>query len=246
MNAHQTSTAIVTGASRGIGAAIARRLALDGYAVVVNFASSAEAAEAVVASIRNAGGRAAAVRGDVRAAEDVKTLFDRAEAELGPVRLVVNNAGIMKLAPIAEMDDAAFDAMVAINLKGVFNVLREAARRLGPGGKVINLSTSQTRVASPTYGAYAATKAAVEILTLIFARELRGRGVTVNAIAPGPTATDLFLDGKSPDLIDTIARRAPLERLGEPGDIAGVASMLASRDGDWINGQTLFANGGVA
>ena len=238
--------AIVTGASRGIGAAIARRLARDGFAVAVTYASDRGAAKKVVSDIHSASGRAVAIRADVRNAAEVANLFDETEAELGKTTLLVNNAGIMTLAPIATMDDDAFDTMLAINLKGVFNMLREGARRLEAGAKIINVSSSLTRLASPTYGPYAATKAGVEILSAILAKELRGRGITVNAVAPGPTATDLFFRGKSPDLIDTIAKLAPLERLGEPDDIAKVVSMIAGRDGDWINGQTIFVNGGAA
>ena len=238
--------AIVTGASRGIGAEIAKRLARDGFSVAVNYAANADTAQAVVAHILASNGRAAAIKADVSQSAEVASLFDQTEARLGQPTLVVNNAGIMKLAPIADMDDTTVDAMLAVNLKGVFYMLREAARRLPPGAKIINTSTTQTRLASPSYGPYAATKAGVEMLTAILAKELRGRGVTVNAVAPGPTATDLFFRGKSPDLINTIARLAPLERLGEPDDIASVVSMIAGRDGDWINGQTIFVNGGAA
>ena len=238
--------AIVTGASRGIGAEVAKRLARDGFSVAVNYSAALDGAQAVVAHILASNGRAAAIKADVSQPADVASLFDQTEALLGQPTLVVNNAGIMKLAPIADMDDATFDAMLAVNLKGVFYMLREAARRLPRGSKIINTSTTQTRLASPSYGPYAATKAGVEMLTAILAKELRGRGVTVNAVAPGPTATDLFFRGKSPDLINTIARLAPLERLGEPDDIASVVSMIAGRDGDWINGQTIFVNGGAA
>ncbi|WP_114913124.1 SDR family oxidoreductase [Acidibrevibacterium fodinaquatile] len=238
--------AIVTGASRGIGAEVAKRLARDGFSVAVNYAANADAAQAVVAHILAANGRAAAIKADVSRSAEVASLFDQTQAQLGQPTLVVNNAGIMKLAPIAEMDDATFDAMLAVNLKGVFYMLREAARRLPRGGKIINTSTTQTRLASPSYGAYVASKAGVEMLTLILARELRGRGVTVNAVAPGPTATELFLDGKSPEIVDRIAGLSPLERLGTPEDIAGVVSMIAGHDGDWINGQTIFVNGGAA
>jgi 3-oxoacyl-[acyl-carrier protein] reductase len=238
--------AIVTGASRGIGAEVAKRLARDGFSVAVNYSAALDGAQAVVAHILASNGRAAAIKADVSQPADVASLFDQTEALLGQPTLVVNNAGIMKLAPIADMDDATFDAMLAVNLKGVFYMLREAARRLPRGSKIINTSTTQTRLASPSYGPYAATKAGVEMLTAILAKELRGRGVTVNAVAPGPTATDLFFRGKSPDLINTIAKLAPLERLGEPDDIASVVSMIAGRDGDWINGQTIFVNGGAA
>ena len=238
--------AIVTGASRGIGAEVAKRLSRDGFSVAVNYSAALDGAQAVVAHILASNGRAAAIKADVSQPADVASLFDQTEALLGQPTLVVNNAGIMKLAPIADMDDATFDAMLAVNLKGVFYMLREAARRLPRGSKIINTSTTQTRLASPSYGPYAATKAGVEMLTAILAKELRGRGVTVNAVAPGPTATDLFFRGKSPDLINTIAKLAPLERLGEPDDIASVVSMIAGRDGDWINGQTIFVNGGAA
>lgn len=246
MNPVSSQVAIVTGASRGIGAAIARRLAREGFAVAVTYASNNAAADQVVSDIHAANGRAAAIKVDVRNATEVTALFDETEATLGKTMLLVNNAGIMTLASISEMDDAAFDTMLSINLKGVFNMLREAARRLEAGAKIVNISTSITRLASPTYGPYAATKAGVEMLTAILAKELRGRGVTVNAVAPGPTATDLFFRGKSPDLIDKIAKLAPLERLGEPDDIARVVAMIARRDGDWINGQTIFVNGGAA
>jgi 3-oxoacyl-[acyl-carrier protein] reductase len=238
--------AIVTGASRGIGAEIAKRLARDGVSVAVNYAANADAAQAVVAHILASNGRAAAIKADVSQSADVASLFDQTEAQLGQPTLVVNNAGIMKLAPIADMDDTTVDAMLAVNLKGVFYMLREAARRLPPGAKIINTSTTQTRLASPSYGAYAASKAGVEMLTLILARELRGQGITVNAVAPGPTATELFLEGKSPELIDRIAGLSPLERLGTPEDIARVVAMIAGSDGDWINGQTIFVNGGSA
>ncbi|HQT75028.1 MAG TPA: SDR family oxidoreductase [Acidiphilium sp.] len=238
--------AIVTGASRGIGAEIAKRLARDGFSVAVNYAANADAAQAVVAHILASNGRAAAIKADVSQSADVASLFDQTETQLGQPSLVVNNAGIMKLAPIVDMDDATLDAMLAVNLKGVFYMLREAARRLPRGGKIINTSTTQTRLASPSYGAYVASKAGVEMLTLILARELRGRGITVNAVAPGPTATELFLEDKSPELIDRIAGLSPLERLGTPEEIASVVAMIASHDGDWINGQTIFANGGSA
>lgn len=237
--------AIVTGASRGIGAAIARRLAGDGLAVVVNYAGNAAAAEAVVAEIIDTGGRALACRADIARTGEVTGLFDAAIAAFGRVDVVVNNAGVLALGPIADMTDEVFDRLVAINLRGSFNVMREAARRLEEGGRIVNLSSSVVGLLQPTYGPYAATKAAVEAMTMVLARELRGRGITVNAVAPGPTATDLFLDGKSPELVDRLARLSPLERLGTPADIAAAVAFLAGPDGAWVDGQTLRANGGV-
>jgi 3-oxoacyl-[acyl-carrier protein] reductase len=245
MNHRDSKVALVTGSSRGIGAAIARRLASDGFAVVVNYAGKPEPADALVQEIRDGGGRAIALAADVSRPDDVKRLFDATEQELGGVDVLVNNAGVMSLAPIAEMDDATFDRLVSINLKGTFNTLREAGRRLRRGGRVINLSSSVIGLQLPTYAPYAATKAAVEALGAIFAKEMRGRQISVNAVAPGPTATQLFLDGKSDELVARMSHQAPLERLGQPDDIASVVSFLASPEGQWVNGQTLRVNGGV-
>ncbi|MGY3602648.1 MULTISPECIES: SDR family oxidoreductase [unclassified Bradyrhizobium] len=237
--------ALVTGASRGIGAAVAQRLAKDGFTVVINYAGDTKAAEAVASRIEAAGGRALTAKADVSDPNAVRGMFDAAEAAFGGVDVLVNNAGIMKLAGIADTDDALFDQHVAINLKGSFNAMREAARRLRDGGRIINFSTSVVGTKFETYGVYTATKAAIEVLTAILSKELRGRAITVNAVAPGPTATDLFLHGKSPELIDHLAKANPLERLGTPEDIASVVSFLAGPDGAWINGQTLRANGGL-
>ena len=237
--------AVVTGASRGIGAAVAERLARDGLAVVVNYAGRSADADALVARIGQGGGRALAARADVSDPAAVAGLFDAAQAAFGGVDVVVNNAGVMRLAPIADSDDALFDRQVAINLKGSFNVLREAARRLREGGRIVSLSSSVVGLHQPTYGVYAATKAGVEAMTRVLAKELRGRGITVNAVAPGPTATALFLDGKSPEVVDHLSKLAPLERLGRPEDIARAISFLAGPDGGWINGQVLRANGGI-
>jgi 3-oxoacyl-[acyl-carrier protein] reductase len=237
--------AIVTGGSRGIGAAIAERLGRDGFTVVVNYAGNAAEAEALVSKIETKGGKAISARADVSEAASVARMFDAAEAAFGGVDVVVNNAGIMELAPIADSDDALFDNQVAVNLKGTFNVLRQAARRLRSGGRIINLSSSVVGLLQPSYGVYAGTKAAVEALTHVLSKELRGRNITVNAVAPGPTATALFLNGKPQELVDTIAKLAPLERLGQPEDIAGAIAFLAGPDGAWINGQVLRANGGI-
>lgn len=245
MTNRDTRVALVTGSSRGIGAAVARRLASDGLAVVVNYADQPAAAEALVREITETGGRAIALKADISQPSDVKQLFDATETELGGLDVLVNNAGIMSLAPIAEMDDATFDRLVAVNLKGTFNTLREAAGRLRPGGRVINFSSSVIGLQLPTYAPYAATKAAVEALGAIFAKELRGRQISVNTVAPGPTATRLFLEGKSDELVARMSQQAPLERLGQPEDIAHVVSFLASPEAQWVNGQTLRVNGGV-
>lgn len=241
----QIKVAVITGASRGIGAAIAERLARDGFAVIVNYAGRTAEAEATVRRIESAGGKAVAVQADVGSIDGARRLFDAAQAHFGGVDVVVNNAGIMRLSPIGETSEADFDAQIATNLKGTFNMLREAAARLRDGGRIINLSTSVIGLNLPGYAAYAAGKAGVEALTRIMAQEMRGRGISVNAVAPGPTATDLFLDGKSPELVDQLARRAPLERLATPDDIAGTVAFLAGADGGWINGQVIRANGGI-
>jgi 3-oxoacyl-[acyl-carrier protein] reductase len=237
--------AIVTGSSRGIGAAIAERLAGSGIAVVVNYSGDPAPAEALVGKITADGGKALAHKADVGQPAAVGAMFDAAEAAFGGIDILVNNAGIMKLAPLAESDDALVDRHLAINFKGTINTLREAGRRMRNGGRIINFSSSVVGLYQPTYGVYAATKAGVEALTHIFAKELRGRGITVNAVAPGPTATGLFLDNKDQGTIDAIAKAPPLERLGEPGDIAAVVAFLAGPDGGWVNGQVLRANGGV-
>jgi 3-oxoacyl-[acyl-carrier protein] reductase len=241
----EKKVAIVTGGSRGIGAAIAQRLARDGFTVLINYAGGASEAEALVERIEKSGGHAIAAQADVSDPAAVARMFDAAETAFGGVDVLVNNAGIMRLATLAESDDAMFDAQVAINLKGPFNTLREAARRMRDGGRIINLSSSVVGLYQPTYAVYAATKAGVEALTHVLTKELRGRNITVNAVAPGPTATRLFLDGKPQDVVDRLAKLAPLERLGQPDDIAAVVSMLAGPDGAWINGQTLRANGGI-
>jgi len=238
--------AIVTGASRGIGAAIAQRLAKDGYAIVVNYAGNQKEAEAVVEAIKWNGGDALAVRADVADSAAVRSLFDAAIDRFGRVDVLVNNAGVMpsSLPHLADTDDASFDRIFDINVKGTFNTLREAARRMQQGGRIVNLSTSLVGTALPGYSVYAASKSAVEMMTNIMAKELRGKNITVNAVAPGPTATDLFLDGKTPELIERLARMAPLERLGSPEDIASSVAFLVA-PGSWVNGQTLRANGGM-
>jgi len=245
MSKQNQQVALVTGASRGIGAAIAQRLARDGFTVIVNYTESAEPAEALVRTIQQAGGQALAAKADVSSPTDVRRLFDAAETAFGGVDVLVNNAGIMTLANLTDVDDASFDRQIAVNLKGTFNTLREAATRLRSGGRIVNFSSSVVALLQPGYAAYAATKAGVEAMTSVFAKELRGRNITVNAIAPGPTATDLFLKGKPEELIQRLSNLAPLERLGQPEDIANTVAFLAGPDAGWINGQVLRANGGI-
>ena len=245
MNQHNGKVAIVTGASRGIGSAVAERLARDGFAVVVNYSGSADAATALASKIEKGGGRAVAVKADVSDPRAVREMFETTVAQLGGVDVLVNNAGVMLPSSLGETDDATFDRQVAINLKGTFNTLREAAKHLRAGGRIINFSSSVVGLLQPTYSVYAATKAAVEAMSKVFAKELRGRNITVNSIAPGPTATDLFFKGKTQAVIDHLAKLAPLERLGAPEDIASAVSFLAGADGAWIDGQTLRANGGI-
>lgn len=243
---NMAGTAIVTGASGGIGRAVARRLARDGFAVIVGYAGSASKAEETVAEIEAAGGRATAVQGDVANSSDVERLFKAASDTFGEVDVVVNCAGIMPLRPIEGSDTDIFDRVIATNLRGTFLVLAQAARHVRSGGRIIAFSSSVVAKAFPTYGPYIASKAGVEGLVHVLANELRGKNVTVNAVAPGPVATDLFLSGKTQAQIDQLSKVPPLERLGQPDDIANVVAFLAGPDGAWINAQVLRANGGFA
>jgi 3-oxoacyl-[acyl-carrier protein] reductase len=238
--------ALITGASRGIGAAIARHLAAEGFAVALNYASNNAEADALVAELTRGGASAIAIQADVSQADQVSAMFTTVEQRLGRIDVLVNNAGVLKTAPLAQTSDAQYLQHFAINTQGVFNTLREAATRLNDGGRIINLSSTTLALNLPGYAIYNGTKAAVEAFTHVFAKELRGRAITVNAVAPGPVATALFLDGKTEEQISTFARMPPLERLGQPDDIAGVVAFLAGPDGGWVNGQILRANGGVA
>ncbi|MPZ20173.1 MAG: SDR family oxidoreductase [Luteitalea sp.] len=241
-----SGTAIVTGASGGIGRAVARRLARDGFAVVVSYAGSASKAEESIAEIVATGARATAVQADVASAPDVERLFKTTVDGFGSVDVVVNCAGIMPLRPIAGGDTDAFDKVIATNLRGTFLMLAQAAQHVRAGGRIIAFSTSVIAKAFPTYGPYIASKAGVEGLVHVLANELRGRNITVNAVAPGPVATELFLSDKSEAQIEQLRKLPPLERIGEPDDIAGVVSFLAGPDGAWVNAQVLRANGGFA
>jgi 3-oxoacyl-[acyl-carrier protein] reductase len=237
--------AVVTGGSGGIGRAVARRLAADGMSVVVHYAGRPERADEVVKSIAADGGSAVAAQADIAEPDQVATVFDEAEQQFGGVDVVVNTAGIMVLSPLADLDLDDFDRMHRINVRGTVVVGQEAGRRLRPGGALINFSSSVVRLGLPTYAAYVATKGAVDAMTLVMAKEMRGRDITVNAVAPGPTATPLFLDGKDQQTIDRFAGMSPLERLGRPEDIAETVAHLAG-PARWINGQIIYANGGVA
>jgi 3-oxoacyl-[acyl-carrier protein] reductase len=236
--------AIVTGASGGIGHAVAVRLAQAGMSVAVHYAGNRDRAKAIADEIVGAGGRAMAVSADVADETQVAALFDEVEAEFGGVDVVVNTAGIMRLSPLTELNLDDFDRMHRTNVRGTFVVSQQAARRVREGGAIINFSSSVTKIALTTYTAYAATKGAVDAMTLILAKEMRGRDVTVNAVAPGPTATPLFLDGKSQQAIDNLRNMSPLERLGEPNDIAEAVAFLAG-PARWVNGQIVYVNGGV-
>jgi len=247
MDTNTSKVAIVTGASRGIGRAIALRLAQDNIAVVVNYAHRASDAEEVVQAIEAAGGRAIALQGDVANASDCARLFDAAEAQFGGVDIVINNAGVIQpgTTMLADTDDALYERIFAINTRGTFNMLRLAATRMRSNGRIVNFSSSVIGLALPGYAIYAGSKAAVETFTNIFAKELRGKGISVTAVAPGPTATDLFMEGKTPELIERLGKMAPLERLGTPDDIAGTVAFLVGPQGAWVNGQTLRVNGGI-
>ncbi|KGD87283.1 SDR family oxidoreductase [Rhizobium sp. YS-1r] len=245
MTTNGQRVAIVTGASKGIGRAIALRLARDGIAVVVNYATSRKAADAVVTEIERSGGKAVAVQADIGSPTAAADLFDAAEKSFGGVDILVNNAGMMKLAPLADMDDATFEQHIAVNLTGTFRSIREAGRRLRDDGRIINFSSSVVGVYGPAYGAYAASKAGVEAMTHVASKELGRRKITVNTVAPGPVETDMFMTGKSDELVQNITRTIPLGRLGQPDDIASVVAFLASPQSGWINGQVIRANGGM-
>jgi 3-oxoacyl-[acyl-carrier protein] reductase len=243
---NNNKVAIVTGGSGGIGRAVALRLGRDGFAVVVNYAGNAAKAEGVVEEIKSAGGHAIAVQADVADAAEVEHLFKKTLDTFDRIDVVVNSAGIMPLSPIAKSDVEIFDRVINTNLRGTFLVLAQAAQHVSEGGRIIAFSSSVLAKSFPTYGPYIASKAGVEGLVRVLNNELRGRNITVNAVAPGPVATELFLKDKTAAQIEQFSKLAPLERLGQPEDIANVVFFLAGPDGAWVNGQVLRANGGFA
>jgi 3-oxoacyl-[acyl-carrier protein] reductase len=238
--------AIVTGSSRGIGAQIAKEIAQAGARVVVNYVGNKSAADQVVTDIEAEGGDAIAIRADISNSAEVRSMFDSTVAQFGKVDILINNAGSIIYKTIHDTTDEDFDRLFAINVKGTFNTLREAATRLENGGRIVNFSSSVTRLMLPTYGVYSATKGAVEQLTRVFAKEIGSRGITVNSISPGPTNTELFTEGKSQEVINRLAGMAALGRIGEPTDIAHLVMLLISDEASWITGQNIGANGGFA
>jgi 3-oxoacyl-[acyl-carrier protein] reductase len=237
---------LITGSSKGIGASIAQQAADAGAKVVINYAGSKNEAEKLVSKIVEQGGEAIAVQADVSKPSDVKNLFDQAISHFGRVDVLVNNAGIMITKLIKDTTDEDFTRQFDINVRGVFNTLREASTKLADNGSIINFSTSVNRIMLPTYGTYVATKAAVEQLTRVFSKEIGNRGINVNSVSPGPTNTELFTTGKPQEVIDRLAALSPFNRIGEPNDIAKTVLFLASDDAKWINAQNIGINGGMA
>lgn len=237
--------ALVLGGSGGIGRSVIEKLAEEGYAIGIHYSSSKTNAKQLEESIVASGGQAISVGGDVANEIEMSMAFDQVEKAFGGIDVVINTAGIMLLSPIAELDLNDLDRMHRTNIRGTFVVSQLAAQRVSKGGAIINFSTSVTRSQFPNYGAYVASKAAIESISMILARELRGKDITVNTVAPGPTATPLFLNGKDEHQIQHLANAVPLERLGEPNDISEVVAFLAG-PARWINGQVIFVNGGLA
>ena len=237
---------LVTGASRGIGAAVAKKLASEGAKLIINYGGGKEAAEQVVKDIQLQGGDAIALQADVSKADEVKNMFDAAITHYGRIDVLINNAGIMITKFLKDTTDEDFTRQFDINVRGTFNTMREAALRLADNGSIINFSSSNNRIMLPTYSTYAATKAAVEQLTRVFSKEVGARGINVNSVSPGPTNTELFTKGKPKEAIDRLASLSAFNRIGEPEDIAKVVVFLASDDAKWISAQNIGVNGAMA
>jgi len=246
MSTLNNKVVLVTGASRGIGAAVAKKLASEGAKVIINYAGGRDVAEQTVQSITDNGGDAISLQADVSKAGEVAAMFDAAIAHYGRIDVLVNNAGIMITKLLKDTTDEDFTRQFEVNVRGTFNTLREAATKLAKGGSIINFSSTTTRVMMPTYSTYVATKGAVEQLTRVFAKEIGARGINVNAVLPGPTNTELFTKGKPQEVIDRLASLNAFNRIGEPEDIAKVVAFLASDDAKWISGQTIGLNGAMA
>ncbi|MBD6619373.1 SDR family oxidoreductase [Komarekiella sp. 'clone 1'] len=237
--------AIITGASRGIGRAIALKLAGNGASVVVNFASNADKAQEVVAEIEKLGVKAISVQADVSKVADIQRLFEQTINHFGKIDILVNNAGIATYQPITQVTEADFDKIFAINVKGTYFACQQAAQHMAEEGRIINFSSSTTAMMLPTYSAYVATKGAVEQITRVLAKELGAKSITVNVVSPGPTDTELFREGKTQEQIDRLAQMAAFGRLGDVQEIADVVAFLASDEARWITGQNIRVNGGI-
>ena len=246
MSKDDRRVALVTGGSGGIGRFVSLRLAKDGFIVVLNYAGNAEKAEQVANEIKSAYGQTLTIQGDVANEADVEWMFKQIIDTFGRIDVVVHTAGIMPVTTIVDTDLAVFDRVISTNLRGTLIVLKHSAKHVSEGGRIMAFSSSVIAKSFPTYGPYIASKAGVEGLVHVLTNELRGRNITVNAVAPGPIPTELFLKGKSEERIDEFRKMSPLERLGQPEDIAGVVSFLAGPDGGWVNGQVVRANGGFA
>ncbi|MFI7386403.1 SDR family oxidoreductase [Streptomyces sp. NPDC049813] len=240
-------TAVVTGGSRGIGRAIVERLCRDGVDVVFNYAASEDAAADVVRAVRADGGKVRAIRLDLGEPDAAERLMEAADAHLGALDILVNNAAMsFTPAPLAETDAEVFDRLMAGNTRSVFLTMRHAARHMRDGGRIVNISTLNTTRPVPGIAPYAASKGAIEQLTAVAARELGPRGITVNTVSPGATDTDLLRGTNPPEALDAVIGRTPLGRLGRPSDVADVVAFLTGPDGRWITGQNLRASGGLA
>jgi 3-oxoacyl-[acyl-carrier protein] reductase len=227
-----------------MGRIIASKLAADGFDVAVAYTGDVDLADATVGEIKDQGRRGAAFAADIADEEEVSGLFDAVDDRFGRLDVVVHTAGINRPAALVDLDLAELDAIHRVNVRGTFVVDQQAARRVRDGGSIVNVSSQVVRLAPPALSAYAASKSAVDTLTRILSKELRGRDVTVNAVAPGPTATAAFLSSTPPEEQEQLAAVPPLGRLGRPEDVAGVVSFLVGPAGRWVNGQVVYANGG--